>query len=53
MNRNRFLSSSDKFELYMREQSPIYRQICEEKEAKEKLRTKPQVSKVKRGKRSL
>ena len=53
MNRNRFLSSSDKFELYMREQSPIYRQICEEKEAKEKLMTKSKSKRIKRGKRSL
>jgi len=53
MNRNRFLSSSDKFELYMREQSPIYRQICEEKEAKEKLITKNKSKRIKRGKRSL
>tara|TARA_R100001082_G_C4337312_1_gene148438 strand:+ start:969 stop:1130 length:162 start_codon:yes stop_codon:yes gene_type:complete len=53
MNRNRFLSSSDKFELYMREQSPIYRQICEEKEAKEKSMTKNKSKRIKRGKRSL
>ena len=53
MNRNRFLSSSDKFELYMREQSPIYRQICEEKEAKEKSMIKNKSKRIKRGKRSL
>ena len=37
----------------MREQSPIYRQICEEKEAKEKLITKSKSKRIKRGKRSL
>ena len=51
MNRNRFLSSSDKFELYMREQSPIYRQLCEEKEAREQSMTKNKSNKIKRGKR--
>jgi len=37
----------------MREQSPIYRQICEEKEAKEKSMAKSKSKRIKRGKRSL
>tara|TARA_R110000796_G_scaffold194409_1_gene310828 strand:+ start:1603 stop:1752 length:150 start_codon:yes stop_codon:yes gene_type:complete len=41
----------DKYELYMRQQSPIYRQLCEEKEAREKLGNKQNLQLTKRGKR--
>ena len=44
-------SSIDKYELYMRQQSPIYRQICEEKEAREQLKNKKNSQSKKRGKR--
>jgi len=53
MSKRGFESSADKYELYMRQQSPIYRQLCEEKEAKEKLATKKNINQIKRGKRSL
>tara|TARA_R110002012_G_scaffold111400_1_gene256365 strand:- start:415 stop:564 length:150 start_codon:yes stop_codon:yes gene_type:complete len=44
-------SRIDKYELYMRQQSPIYRQICEEKEAREQLKNKKNSQSKKRGKR--
>lgn len=41
----------DKYELYMRQQSPIYRQLCEEKEAREQLGNRQNSQSKKRGKR--
>jgi len=53
MKKRGFTSAADKYELYMRQQSPIYRQLCEEKEAREQSMTKNKSNKIKRGKRSL
>ena len=44
-------ASAFEYELYMRQQSPIYRQLCEEKEAREKLGNKQNLQLTKRGKR--
>jgi len=51
MKKSGYTSAADKYELYMRQQSPIYRQLCEEKEAREQSMTKNKLNKIKRGKR--
>jgi hypothetical protein len=51
MKKSGYTSAADKYELYMRQQSPIYRQLCEEKEAREQSMTKNKSNKIKRGKR--
>jgi hypothetical protein len=40
----------NKYELWMRQQSPIYKQLCEEKEAREQIGNKKNSTLKKRGK---
>ena len=51
MKKSGYTSAADKYELYMRQQSPIYRQLCEEKEAREQSGNKQNPQNKKRGKR--